>query len=894
MNIDQLTQGLLQAFEQEQHRLVFWYDPSGDFKDELDGLNLPAVNILNMQGESALAIKLKLEHEDTQGKYLLYFPSAEPDINQDWLLDIKLYSRCFYADRISIIFNDLGLQQRAMHGHLQQRERFLSSKARVTALKKWLHPEADERAIDMAMLAVVLKADGCDLAHIIFALAEEAVAADLDIQANLAIVDELEKYGLVATLAAVFKAELGYESSPEAHRQAQNQSGAALDTTSDTPVAASLNIGNLLIRLLTTEFCERIGELPDWAPPLVLKSLNGRATADALLSRWRDSSRYYKTYDAVSGWVAHALRMDEKIQSLSAEQLAIVATFEQAERHIMVELVQAIPDADAKQLVAYSNLISRRLDGYWASRHKDDDKRRKYRQAYQALLAAINLFELRRSHAEGFHYKTLASLYKAYESDLYRVDMAYRHYWVGSLAVKMELFKSLDQSVEHCYANWYIDNLAKNWGDNLESENRLANWQLDGVTNQQAFYQEHIAPALAGSKTKRLVVLISDAFRYEAAVELAERINEKRYSAATLSSQLGVVPSYTTLGMASLLPHASLEYRPGVSDDVFVDGRSSKGTASRNKILAAHGGIAVTAENIKQWSREEGREALRDQQLVYVYHNVVDARGDSASTESETFMAVDYAINELNDLIKKIMMHFNTTTVVVTADHGFLFQQSKLEQADRTSIADKPANTLKTKKRYVIGHELGTPATAQDVWSGSTRDTAGTASDTEFWIPRGANRFHFVGGARFVHGGAMPQEVVVPVITVKQLRGANADARTKKKVGVISRKSVLKMVNNTQKFDLMQTEAVSEQMLPVTIAVAIYEGQKMVSSEHIITFDGATDSALERNKAAQLSLSGDKFDRKKDYFLVLKDKDLQVELERYPVTIDLAFTDDFF
>jgi hypothetical protein len=82
--------------------------------------------------------------------------------------------------------------------------------------------------------------------------------------------------------------------------------------------------------------------------------------------------------------------------------------------------------------------------------------------------------------------------------------------------------------------------------------------------------------------------------------------------------------------------------------------------------------------------------------------------------------------------------------------------------------------------------------------------------------------------------------------------------------------------------------------LPVTIAVAIYEGQKMVSSEHIITFDGATDSALERNKAAQLSLSGDKFDRKKDYFLVLKDKDLQVELERYPVTIDLAFTDDFF
>ncbi|MCA1770336.1 MAG: DUF1819 family protein [Halomonas sp.] len=34
--------------------------------------------------------------------------------------------------------------------------------------------------------------------------------------------------------------------------------------------------------------------------------------------------------------------------------------------------------------------------------------------------------------------------------------------------------------------------------------------------------------------------------------------------------------------------------------------------------------------------------------------------------------------------------------------------------------------------------------------------------------------------------------------------------------------------------------------------------------------------------------------RKRDYFLVLRDKDLGTELERYRVVIDLAFTDDFF
>jgi len=374
-------------------------------------------------------------------------------------------------------------------------------------------------------------------------------------------------------------------------------------------------------------------------------------------------------------------------------------------------------------------------------------------------------------------------------------------------------------------------------------------------------------------------------------VELQNRINMKRYSEAKLSSQLGVLPSYTTLGMASLLPHHTLEYREGVSDDVFVDGKSTKGSDNRNRVLAGYNGMAVQAETVKAWNREEGREALKDQQLVYVYHNVVDARGDSASTESETFNAVEHAIEELTELTRKIMMHFNTSTVLVTADHGFLFQHSKLEAADRTALVDKPSNALKSKKRYVIGHDL---PDAKDAWCGSTKDTAGTASDTRFWVPKGANRFHFVGGARFVHGGAMPQEIVVPVLTVKQLRGEKAESRSKRKVEVISPKPALKMVNNIQRFDLMQTEAVSDQVMPVTIAVAIYEGDEKVSSEEVVTFDSASDSMTERVKQVRLSLSGKDFDRKRDYFLVLKDKDLNTEIERYRVVIDLAFTDDFF
>ncbi|WP_413663218.1 BREX-1 system phosphatase PglZ type A [Microbulbifer sp. CNSA002] len=874
MNTEQLRQGLEQAFFQENHRIVFWYDPEQSFTEVLADISLAEVTTLNMSAESSLAVKLRLELEDSAGKYLLYFPYAEPVAQDDWLLDIKLYARCFHADRISILFNDLGLHRQSLRAHLAKREKFLSSKERLAGLKRFVSPDMDEAALDLAMIAVVTAAESADIASVLFTLGAELTDKQRVLEENPASMDALEKYALVPSLVEALQAEVGYPATPE-------------ELKGEEP----FKLGQCLLRLLATGFCESISEVPDWARSLVISSADARATARTLLSRWRDSSRYYGAYDVIADWVATALNIEQRIQSLPMDTLVNVATFRQAELRIIADLAEHIPEAQPADLKHFQRVISERLDGYWASRHKDDPLRRKFRRVYRALTAAIELFELRYEYHSGFHFSSAEALYKAYESELYRFDSAYRHYWTASHNAQVELLKPLDTEIEQCYANWFMGQLARNWGELIEAEDRLAHWQISGVPNQHNFYQHWVRSQFDKAPKRRLVVIISDAFRYEAAVELRERINKKRYSEATLASQLGVLPSYTTLGMASLLPHQTLEYREDSGDDVFVDGKSSKGTEARNKILSAYSGMAVQAETVQRWTRDEGREALKNQQLVYVYHNVVDARGDSASTESETFNAVEHAIEELTELTRKIMMALNTSTVLITADHGFLFQHSQLEAADRTSLADKPNNTLKSKKRYVIGHNMPSTGTA---WCGSSRNTAGTQSDTHFWIPKGANRFHFVGGARFVHGGAMPQEIVVPVLTVQQLRGDKAERRTKRKVSVISPKPSLKMVNNIQSFDLMQTEQVSEQVLPVTIAVGIYEGEVLVSSEETVTFDSTSTEVSHLLKKVRLSLSGTDFDRKKEYFLLLRDKDLGTEIARYRVVIDLAITDDFF
>ena len=876
MQLEQLQQGLQHAFFTDRHRIVFWYDAPGHFVDSLSDLALEGVQVINMAGESTLGVKLRLELEEPEMPTLLYFPSAEPAPEEDWLLDIKLYSGRFYADRVSMIFNELGLTRHVLREHLAQRQAFLASRKRIEALKRLVTPSLSEDELDLAMLAVVVGATSLDVATLLFHLAEEAVAHELGLEANPASLVEAEKYALVPALVRALQAEVGYPASQ-----------AELDGE------APLNFGQLMLRLLITGYCESISDIPDWARQVAIPSVNARASSRALLTRWRDSSRFYPAFDVISGWVADAQRIDDKLQDVPLEQLSHVATFEVVEKQIIVDLCQAIPTADARDLKLFDSIIVARLDGYWASRHKNDARRERYRQLYAALTASIALFSLRHQHAKGFHYESVEALYHAYQTDLYRFDTAYRHYTVASDTTGVELLKNLDAAVERCYDEWFLGQLTRNWSERVEAEQRLTHWKLPNIPSQQHFYRDWVQPQLAASRQKRVVVVISDAFRYEAAEELRERINAKRYSEATLKSQLGVVPSYTTLGMASLLPHRELSYQPG-SDTVLVNGQSTQGTANRSKLLkAALGGeaLAVTAEDVKGWSREEGREKIKGVQLMYVYHNVVDARGDAANTESETFAAVEDAIDELDQLTRKILMHLNTSTVLVTADHGFLFQRSALNATDRTALSEKPASAFKSKKRYVLGESLPDNLS---VWHGHTRDTAGTTCDTQFWIPKGAHRFHFVGGARFVHGGIMPQEIVVPVLTVQQLRGEKVEKRTSRKVEVISPKASLKMVNNIQRFELLQTEAVSERLRPVTLSVAIYAGSEVVSSEEVVTFDSASDNMNERMKSVRLSLSGTSFDRKNDYFLVLRDKDLGTERERYRVVIDLAFTDDFF
>jgi uncharacterized protein (TIGR02687 family) len=341
--------------------------------------------------------------------------------------------------------------------------------------------------------------------------------------------------------------------------------------------------------------------------------------------------------------------------------------------------------------------------------------------------------------------------------------------------------------------------------------------------------------------------------------------------------------------MAALLPHKALEYNEAGA--IRVDGLPCASLEQRGKVLEGVQGVAVKADVFMAMKKDEGRAFVKPYRVVYVYHNQVDAVGDSASTEEQTFAAVRKAIEELCDLVAKIVNTLNGNHLLITADHGFLFQEAPRGETVKSSLSTKPPGTILAKKRYLLGRGLPEHDKA---YHGSTATTAQAGGDMEFWVPKGANRFHFVGGSRFVHGGAMPQEIAVPVVRVRHVKEGGKAAKTKTRtVGVSVLGNNFKITTNRHRFQLIQTEPVGERVKPVTLKIAIYDGDEPVTNVETVTFDSTSADMNQWKKTVSLTLEGRWFDAKKVFQLILRDAETGVEEARFDVTIDLAFINDF-
>ena len=85
----------------------------------------------------------------------------------------------------------------------------------------------------------------------------------------------------------------------------------------------------------------------------------------------------------------------------------------------------------------------------------------------------------------------------------------------------------------------------------------------------------------------------------------------------------------------------------------------------------------------------------------------------------------------------------------------------------------------------------------------------------------------------------------------------------------------------------------SERVKPVTLKVAVFEGEEPVTNVETVTFESSSDKMDERKKWVHLVLQEQAYDKKTAYRLVLRDAETGVEQQGVPVVIDRAFSDDF-
>ena len=854
-------------------RVLFWCDPDAEFSVLLDSLSLPDVKVLRMDQIPALKVKLDIERSPHQ-RWLIYSNKPEPEPAKDWLLDVRMRSKSFRADSTSILLEDLGLTTQGLRQHLKERAKFLRAKDRVDRLKRLVLPGDNAQDLDRKMLAVLTRSDQPELFAVMQRLYGAVVVNGVaDLSAQPKAWQDIAANDLTPAFWDLVQTQLGYsDATPSLH--------------------------DLLLRILVTDFCRGLqGDAPRQLVHFVLPDRTLAANASVFVGRWRSDIAQFGNYNALAQAVAHELDLVSLLSNQSAEQLMECMTFEDVELRVVQDLKTRIVDGAGANMDVVRSLMARRRDGHWANQLLASANERTLALAacYDALTAAADFFSLKATHAAGFSFPDAGAAFVQYRDELFRFDQLYRHFHTAADAVEptgWAVLHELRETIEGAYSGWFMPQLSTAWSKVVEGpQGLLTHWKLPEVTPQQEFYERKVLPLFEGG-VKRVYVLISDALRFEVAQELVQHTNSKSRFKASLDSMLGVLPSYTALGMAALLPHQTLDYKESANLDVLADGHSVATLEQRNEHLQRFGGMAVRAEDLMALGKNEGRELVRDQRLVYVYHDRIDMTGDKQASETKTFEAAAQTVQELSSVLGFIINSLNGSTVLVTADHGFIYQESALDASDKSTLDDKPAGTLKAKKRYLIGRSLGATPKA---WSGNTAVTAGTTPDgsLDFWVPKGASRFHFAGGARFVHGSAMPQEVVVPVITV---RVSEAESAKTKYVSISLLGTANKVVTNTQRFEFIQTDAVSERVLARSVVVSLRDfsdKDKPISNVQSITFDSASQLLDERKRSVMLTVTAGAHDPHKRYNLVMRDAVTNIEVLRLPIKVDLAFGNDF-
>jgi uncharacterized protein (TIGR02687 family) len=763
----------------ERKRLVFWYDDGGQMQEFVNSLELPGIEVLTLN-HNAFTLKHRiLTGEQPEKGFLIYSNEARPDDNNNWLLDLEVQAIPFSADMGSLYAAECGIPMELKQKVVDSHPEFFKTTGNRQKLTSRLHEGMDAPVIEKQMLAVVCRTEP-NYDALTYALAKETLEDKTD------MIQSLEKYHLSDLYWKDVKSHFGYHKSK--------------------------NIKDLLIVLFRNDMSHHGGD-----------TLTNEA--HIFMRDWRDSRQYGDMYKEWSTLLEQELNIKETLQGYTLEQLLPIESFPCVDKliaqHLQMEVLNSTMSVEQIE-----SIVDEREHKVFFSVAAHTIK---------ALLEARRLIEDVDQKMTGLVINSPEEGFKLYCNELYTIDLHYRHYFrEAKNAESVGLLASITEMVQRTYTNGYLMQLAIKWQPMVDG---LKKWQLDDIISQRNFYNYYVAPFVV--KSNKLFVIISDALRYETMVELEQRIAGVSRMATTMKpAMVSTLPSYTQLGMAALLPNRELSYEKQ-ADIVFADGMSTQGTDQRGKVLrnTVTKSLAVTAEDFLKITSPKTH--FKDFDLVYIYSNVIDNTGDKKDTEGKVFAATeDEFVNILK--IVDLIRNGNGSNILITSDHGYLFQNEQLDESDFTYFKVM-GNIIQDTRRFVIGTNLQ-EGVAVKTWKS---EEVGLKEGIQIQTTKGMNRIRKQGsGSRFVHGGSMLQEIVVPVLHVNIQKKSDV---SQVNVDILNKRT--RLTTNNQTISFYQNEAVTEKIKGITLRLGFYDAKdNLVSDSVTLTFDSQSSDSVQREQ----------------------------------------------
>ena len=797
---ERIAQALNRLFE--RHRIVFWNDTKRELREEFDSLQLAGVEKIEL-ANNEFGVKYHILREKPEQKFLLYREGPQPAMLDNWLLDVELAYGEFRADQSSIWLSELGLGS-DFQDVVKDHSEFYKSAKRIESLKKLLKADDTPGMIRLKMLAVCAGA-APQLDMVVEHLLDELAGnASDEKQLGLELQDGdkfrlIERCRLDGYFWELVKRSYGYEESEPGMK-------------------------DFVIELFKYSFA-------------VGTDGQGALSGDALvfLKRWKDSRQFERCFEALSDECAGILRIEQKLEGLDFRHLIELDYFRLIDRKIISDLVRALA---ARTVFSHevTQWVRLRRQGHWF-----DEFRHFYKAAEYAALFMHAIEEAK------LDMNSMADGVQQYSRFWFRLDQFYRKFiYHVSMSAQASLMAELSEKVENLYSNNYLLKLNDRWQSFVD---KADSWEASPVPLQKNFFERFIQPFL--SKKNKVCVIISDALRYEIGDELLTLVRQEDRYDAHLEPVLSMLPSYTQLCMAALLPNKVLELADNESGTVMVDGLSSQGTANRSRMLslsASWRGTAVKADMVMSLKSDECRALVRDHDVLYVYHNRIDVTGDKRESEERVFEAVEESLQGLVKLIKKLT-GANANNLLVTADHGFIYQNRALDGSDFSAEEAAGDLILFRDRRFVLGKGLKEAPGLRKFNAAQL----GLKGEMEVQIPKSINRLRLKGsGSRYVHGGASLQEVVIPVIKINKKRQSDLSA-----VDVDIIRGTSSVITSGQLAVVFyQSQPVTEKVQGRTLVAGIYTlAGDLISDSHTLVFDVTSDNSRDRERQARFLLT---------------------------------------